>query len=73
MKNITEGDFFENVLHKGGNTNHLYVFLKRSLQRINFTDREATISQQMPIDWKDRARERAARVVKTFRENMLVL
>ena len=68
MKKFTEGDFFVNILDKAGNTNHFYVFLKRSLQRINFTDRKATISQQIPIDWKDRAREGAARVVKTFRE-----
>ena len=44
------------------------MFLKRSLQRINFTDRKATISQQIPIDWKDQAREGAAQIVKTFRE-----
>ena len=68
MKKFTEGDFFVNILDKAGNTNPFYVFLKRSLQRINFTDRKATISQQIPIDWKDRAREGAARVVKTFRE-----
>ena len=68
MKKFTEGDFFENILDKAGNTNHFYVFLKRSLKRINFTNRKATISQHIPIDWKDRAREGAARVVKTFRE-----
>ena len=56
------------VLDKGGNTNHFNVFLKRRLQRINFTNRKATISQQIPIDWKDRTREGAARVVNTFRE-----
>jgi hypothetical protein len=56
------------LLVKGGNTNHFYVFLKRSLQRINFTDRKATISQQIPIDWKDQVCEGAARIVKTFRE-----
>ena len=63
-----EGDFFVNILDKAGNTNNFYIFLKRSLQRINFTDRKATISQQIPIDWKDQARDGAARVLKTFRE-----
>jgi hypothetical protein len=68
MKKFTQGDLFENVLDKGGNTNHFYVFLKRNLQQINFTDRTATISQQIPIDWKDQACEGVARIVKTFRE-----
>ena len=68
MKRFTEGDFFVNILDKSGNTNNFYVFLKRILQRINFTDIKATISQQIPIDWKDRAREGVARVVKKFRE-----
>jgi hypothetical protein len=60
MKKFTQGDFFENVLDKGGNTNHIYVFLKGSLQWINFTDRKATISQQILVDWKDQAHEGAA-------------
>ena len=68
MKKFSEGDFFVNILDKAGNTNNFYIFLKRSLQRINFTDRKATISQQIPIDWKDQARDGAARVLKTFRE-----
>ena len=49
MKKFTEGDFFVNILDKAGNTNPFYMFLKRSLQRINFTDRKATISQQIPM------------------------
>jgi len=42
--------------------------LRRSLQRIRFTERKATISQKIPIDWKDKARQGAARVVKVFRD-----
>ena len=68
MKHFNEGDFFNNVMNKGGNTNHFYIFLKRSLQKIHFTERKATISQKIPIDWKDKARQGAARVVKVFRD-----
>jgi len=47
---LSEGDFFVNVLDKTGNTNHFYVVLKRSLQRINFTDRKATMPRENEID-----------------------
>ena len=60
MKNCTKCDFFVNILEKAGNTNHIYVFLKR----INLTDIKATICQQTSIYWKDRGQEGAARVVK---------
>ena len=60
MRKFSAEDFFKKVLDKAGNHNHFYVFLKRSLKRINFTDRKATISQQIPINWKDLARGGAA-------------
>jgi hypothetical protein len=71
METFTKGDFFENILDKGENTNYFYVLLKRSLQRSNLTDRKATISQQIPINWKDLAREGSIRVVKTLQEQVV--
>ena len=60
--------FSINVLQCKNYPNSSHKYAGRVLKQLSYVDRKKTISQKMPINWDNLAREGAANVRKYFRE-----
>ena len=60
--------FSTNVLHCKNYPNSLHKYTSRVLKQLGYVDRKKTISQKIPVNWDNLAREGAAQVRKFFRE-----
>lgn len=55
-------------------TKERYIFVQRALSKEGFCVRKSTVSQKIPLDWRSKAEEGAARVRETFlKENVDVV
>ena len=75
LRNFKEGPFFDLYFKDvQGNYKKAYMFITRSLNLFGYTLRKKTISQKIPIDWRQRSEEGAKRCRdKMLAENVDVL
>ena len=50
---------YERILHETSYPNTLHIFVKQSIDQLEFVDIKISIAQMMPLDWDTIAREGA--------------